>query len=243
MVSAIGSPENGKAYVVYGRPSGSPFNLINSMPTTANFAVFGSVSGNNDGFGAPAKFVRDINGDGIADLGVSAPDHTFAGGPTSVGTVYVVYGGASLPASLNVGTMTQSQGFHVDGTAVQDDAAENFAGPGDVTGDGVGDLLVGVGKAEVGVTVNAGKLYVVNGVAGTRPQTVALASIDAATLDGEVFQSTTANIQFGLSSGAGLFDGDARRDFLLASPSEGSFGEVYLIHKTTGEFSNGFEDP
>lgn len=243
MVSAIGSPENGKAYIVYGRTIGNPFNPVNSMPSTANFAVFGSVSGNGDGFGTPAKFLPDINGDGIADLGVAAPDHTFAGGPTSVGTLYVIYGATSLPASLNVGAMIISQGFHLDGTATQDDAAEIFSGPGDITGDGIGDLLVGVARSEVGATLNAGKLYVVDGVSGTRPLAVALADVDSGALPGEVFQSNTANAQFGLSGAAGLFDGDARRDFMVASPTEGTFGEVFLIHKNTAEFANGFEDP
>lgn len=87
----------GESYVVFGKSGTGAVDLANlgdagfRMPGVETF----------DGVGASVSGAGDVNGDGLADVIVGAPDR-IAGGDPSAGSSYVVFGSAIAPASASV---------------------------------------------------------------------------------------------------------------------------------------------
>lgn len=110
-----------------------------------------SVSGaDGDGLGASFAGAGDINGDGFADVVISAV-------ASSSGSVYGFYGSAT---GL-LGTLS-SPAFHIAGEAPNDEFGKAVAGAGDVNGDGFADVIVGYPDA----AISRGKAYVLGGGGG-----------------------------------------------------------------------------
>ena len=122
-----GSPNyQGKVWLYFG-----------PNPTTAaDVTVSGSSSITSDQFGIDVAFVGDLNGDGYADLAVSAPDPT-------VQTVYIFYGSKNPPSSLSADNadVTLKEDITANGATLQT-FGMSIAGAGDINADGYDDLLV-----------------------------------------------------------------------------------------------------
>ncbi|MEM1081585.1 MAG: integrin alpha, partial [Pseudomonadota bacterium] len=90
------------------------------------FLINGSDTNDNSGFSVSGA--GDVNGDGLADLIIGAPN----GGGTGQG--FVVFGKAdTTPINLdNLG----AGGFRIEGIDVYDTSGFSVAGAGDVNGDG-----------------------------------------------------------------------------------------------------------
>jgi hypothetical protein len=106
--------------------------------------------------GSTVAAARDVNGDGLGDFVVGAPER-YPGG-----AVYVVFGSRrplSLPLPLSA---LGSHGFRIEGGHDFDMIGQNAAGVGDFNGDGLADVLVG--------GLDYGRpTYVVLGARGTSP--------------------------------------------------------------------------
>ncbi|MCB9792440.1 MAG: FG-GAP repeat protein [Alphaproteobacteria bacterium] len=120
-------------------------------------------SGDHSGawFGASVAIGPDVNGDGVPDLAFGAPGYEPDRGTedalNDAGRVVVV-SGASLSeaeAPLVLGTFTGSSALAWTGSAV--------ALPGDVNGDGVGDIWVGAMGMTASELANAGQLKLILG--------------------------------------------------------------------------------
>ncbi|WP_227134445.1 hypothetical protein [Halorubellus salinus] len=117
--------------------------------TDANTTFRGEAT--NDTFGAALANVGDLNGDGVADVAVGAPENDTGG--IDAGAVYVFYGPVNesdLNASQANVTVYGNQSFAK--------AGESIAGA-DVDGDSVTELVVGA-PGDNDAAVSAGAVYV-----------------------------------------------------------------------------------
>jgi hypothetical protein len=216
-----GGADAGKTYVIYG--SGSLPATIDLNSQSAGLTVYGDDASDNSGLAVAAG---DVNGDGRDDLIIGAPRADPAGGATA-GETYVIYGGGSLPATIDLNS--QSAGLTVYG----DDAYDNSGwcvAAGDINGGGRDDLIIGAYWADPAGGANAGETYVIYG-GGSLPATIDLNSQSA----GLTVYGDDAGDASGQAVAAGDINGDGRDDLIigayLADPAGGATaGETYVIY-------------
>jgi len=167
-----------------------------------------------DALGTGLIALEDLDGDGLADVAISAP-----GTAAAAGRIYIVSGTAELTS----GPMESIATATLEGDDLEGEAGTAMAG-GDVDGDGTVDLVIG---APMAVT-QSGRVHVVGGtslVAGSWTiSDVSLVSYTGPTVFG---QAGTV-----LSSG-GDVDGDGLEDLLVGAPADStvatSSGAAWLI--------------
>ncbi len=228
----IGAPEagnngraaSGSAYLVLGQTGPVRLDLLN--PGTAGVRFDGAAAG--DGAGYSVAAAGDVNGDGRADVLVSARAADNNGRTTS-GSVYLILGTAN-PVNLDLANLGTA-GVRIDGAAAGDLTGTSVAGA-DANGDGRPDLLIGANLADNNARANSGSVYVVFGTAS--PANVDLANLGTA---GERIDGAAANNGAGVSvAGAGDVNGDGSPDLLVGAPGAGNngragSGSAYLILK------------
>src|SRR5215831_5988536 len=113
---------------------------LSSLNGSTGFQINGEAAGNYAGLSVSS--VGDINGDGFADIIIGAP--TAAPNGTYSGASYVIFGKASgFSSTLELSSLDGSNGFEINGEAVNGDAGYSVSGAGDVNGDGFADILIG----------------------------------------------------------------------------------------------------
>jgi hypothetical protein len=123
VISSRASPaaDSNMAWVVFGKRGDAPVDL-------AHLARRGfEIQGTN---GASPTIVGDVNGDGRADIAISGVGN---------GEISVVYGSSSS-AMVKLGSLG-ARGFRISGLDAV--VGGTIAGVGDLTGDGIADVLVG----------------------------------------------------------------------------------------------------
>ncbi|MGH8575567.1 MAG: FG-GAP-like repeat-containing protein [Gammaproteobacteria bacterium] len=193
------------APVAEAQPTYTPVPLDNPTPQAdARFAE--AVAG-----------IGDVNGDGVTDLLVGAPQQ-FLAGNINQGRAFV-FSGADRSLLLTLNHPAPQQGLALFGSAV--------AGIGDVNGDGRADLLVGAPSQTVGGRADQGQAYVLSGADGRL----------LLTLNNPIAQAETA---FGAAvAGAGDVNGDGLPDLLVGAPEQnvgGSFnrGQAFVFSGADG---------
>ena len=164
----------------------------------------------------------DVNGDGLDDLLISAPDSDVP--LVNAGQTYLLFGrevGWQLDASLGVADAS------FVGEESNDNSSYAACGAGDLDGDGFDDLAIGAyGNDEA--SADAGKVYVVFG--GPSGWTLQIPLADA--LASFLGEDTGDRAGYSLAA-AGDLDGDGLDDLLIGAYRSGDAayqaGEVYVV--------------
>jgi Ca2+-binding RTX toxin-like protein len=146
----IGAPhadyETGAAYVVFGRKAGFDAAVdLGHMSSKTGFRLdgLGTSRFSYSDAGLTVASAGDVNGDGFDDMIIGGPN-----AETDTGSAAVVFGHAGgFGRHFAFGELDGSNGFRIDGIASGDKAGSAVASAGDVNGDGLDDLIVGVGGA------------------------------------------------------------------------------------------------
>jgi Ca2+-binding RTX toxin-like protein len=224
-----GGVNAGAVYVVYGKAGGFSAEINLSSLGSDGFKIIGESAG--DGLGHDVWAAADVNGDGYDDLLLSSSNND-AGGMDDAGAVYVVYGTAANPGSIDLSDIAAGRGgFKIIGENSGDLAGLSAPSAADVNGDGIPDILLG----SVGSNTWTGAGYVVYGKTGGYASPVNLGSLGA---DGFKIVGEAEGDWAGICvSPAGDVNGDGIQDLILSAPKNGeggtNVGAAYVIYGTT----------
>ncbi len=223
---------SGSAYVVFGTASGfaNPLEL-SALNGSNGFRLDGVAKG--DYTGNSVSNAGDINGDGFDDIVVGAP-RAGAGG-SYIGASYVVFGKSSgFSSALDLSALDGSDGFVINGVAMNDQSGIAVGAAGDVNGDGVDDLVIGAFQADSG----KGAAYVVFGDKAGFASSLDLSALDGA--NGFVLNGKFIGDDTGFSvAGAGDINGDGIDDLLIgASGSYSHRGAAFVVFGSASAFAS-----
>ncbi len=117
-------------------PATIPFNGTNGFVIPGLDAV--RKLGNED-----VQFIGDINNDGIEDFAIGNGNE-FVGALNLAGRAYIIFGSTTaFPTPFDLTSLNGTNGFVVEAVAASERRGSTIAGPGDVNGDGIDDLIIG----------------------------------------------------------------------------------------------------
>ena len=153
-----GASKAGQSYVVFGKTDTTNMNLGNLG--LGGFRLDGVRPGDNSGWSVSGA--GDVNGDGLADLIIGAPEAD-PGGNLLAGESYLVFGKVDSTA-VSLGNLGL-RGFRTYGSAFEDISGISVSGAGDVNGDGLADLIIGA----PGANNDRGRSFVVFSTSTPQP--------------------------------------------------------------------------
>ncbi|WP_408597862.1 VCBS domain-containing protein [Limnohabitans sp.] len=228
----------GRSYVVFGKANTTAIDLSDVAAGAGGFVINGQSLGDNSGYAVSAA--GDVNGDGLADVVLSAVSASTSAGALA-GQSYVVFGKANTGAIDLSAVAAGNGGFVIKGQCAGDNSGASVSAAGDVNGDGLADVIVGAWLSDPVTGVDAGRSYVVYGKTNT--SAIDLSAVAAGT-GGFVVNGQCAGDNSGQSvSAAGDVNGDGLADVLVGAassdPASGAdAGRSYVIFgSTTGAFA------
>jgi len=219
----------GLAYVIYGKAGGGAVDLadVEGNGNAEGFVILGETLGaafDNGQLGTTGTvaLAGDVNGDGRADLVVSAPQLDADGVRYSdTGAAYVVYGAAgdAKGGRVDLGAIDTagSRGFSIKGAAAGDHLGHAVSGAGDVNGDGYADVIVSARQADGAAGADAGESFVVFG--GPDLGAISLSDLRAGTGGFVITGAEAGDLSGTTVSAAGDVNGDAFGDLIVTARS------------------------
>ncbi len=235
-----GRKDSGEVLIVYGAADGLNFDHQDTI-TQATPGVADKPQ-REDLFGYELSS-GDFNGDGFADLVISAPGEDI-GGRNHAGMVHILYGSAN--GILDVNGRARGRVLHQNSPGIRDKAeAEDFfgiaLGAADFDGDGWLDLAVGVPLEDVNGKADAGAINVIYGTPtglGKRDQFIHQdrKSVDGAAEAGDRFGAPLFPTQLIGRDFLDCLTQDCKFELVVGVPGEdlGSKRDAGLIHVLAG---------
>jgi len=213
-----GTSQSGAVYVFYGRP----FHNETFNRTNANITVYGAAS--SDFLTSVAS--ADLNNDSVDDLIVAAPkaDPFY----TNDGAVYIFYSNISMNATYTISTANVT----LEGRSNSNSFAGDTLAVGDVNGDKISDLLIGVYQATEPALTRAGKVRIVYGSNAALLSNINLNTQSNSTFTGDL---QVSGMQAGRGLNIGDYNNDGISDILIGAfnadvAGNSAAGKTYLIY-------------
>ena len=199
----------GAAYVIFGKSNSTAVNT--GALGTNGFAITGISPG--DRAGTSVSLVGDINGDGLGDVAIGAPNaNSFAG------ATYIVFG---KPNSTDVNLNSLGTGGFVINGVATNLLGTSVSRAGDANNDGLQDIIVNA--------TGSNTAYVIFGKADSAPVTVD-------TLAGKGYAITGLPDGDIIVSHAGDINGDNRDDVIIGTPGvNNNAGRAYVVFGQTND--------
>lgn len=228
----VGAPgantDAGKSYLIFGNSniSNSVLN-VSALDGNNGLTLEGINSGDESGFSV--SNAGDVNGDGIGDLIVGAPNIN-----NNIGENYLIFGNSNTGnATISLSSLDGTNGLPLKGIDSADNSGRSVSVAGDFNGDTIDDLIIGAPNANNG----AGESYLVFG-----SSTASIEAIDLSLLNGrngaivrgiDNFDNSGSSV-----SAAGDVNGDNFEDVIIGAPGK---SESYVIFGTDNTNNSIFE--
>ncbi|MEM1165042.1 MAG: integrin alpha [Planctomycetota bacterium] len=242
---AGGTLGSGRCDVVFGSGVGFvPVFELSLLDGSNGFSVNGLSEGDNTGRRlGPAG---DFNGDGFDDVVITTTLGTDSSQVSGAGQCYVIFGRPGpFPSQIDLGSLNGTNGFAIDGIAVDDSSGRNASSVGDLNGDRIDDLVISAPTADPNGLPGAGESYVIFGSAdlvsdlSLQDGLFQLADlrdpeVNPAGALGFVLSGIAGGDGSGGVAPAGDVNGDSIDDLLVSAPNADpngfSSGQTYVIY-------------
>jgi glycosylphosphatidylinositol phospholipase D len=216
----------GQTYVVFGSSAGYPAVAeLSALDGTNGFRINGTHP--DDASGYSVSGAGDINGDGVDDLVIGAPNAQLNPFLTT-GKAFVVFGqAATFTPDLPLSSLDGDNGFEMTGVGSVYFTGGSVSEAGDLNDDGIGDVVIG---APFSASYESpGWAYVVFGSNAGFPASLSLSALDGS--NGFALKGVAEDSHAGYSvSGAGDVNGDGVDDLVIGAPEwDGSQGQTYVV--------------
>ncbi len=191
------------------------------------FKLDGENNGDNSGY--PVSAGGDINSDGYDDLLIGATSYA-----NSTGRSYVVFEGPRVgnQGVLLLSSLNGTNGFKLDGEAINDNAAYSLSSVGDFNSDGHDDFLIGATQRSGS---GIGRCYIVFGGSEVgKSGLLALSSLNGTNGFKLVGEASNSLVGYSVSA-AGDFNNDGHPDIIMGAIGyNNAIGRSYVVYGGPG---------
>lgn len=212
---------NGRVYLVPGK-AGTAIQDVGSTALTTIVGASPFSTASPWGQMSVVSPIGDVNGDGVADVGIGAYTAVAFGRSTASGAAFAVSGAKRGTVDL---ADPASSLFAVGGAFAGHRLGIGLAPLGDVNGDGVDDIAIGADSTS---STNSDAAYVVHGAAGD-PAGTLLDSADLGTRGYRILGAPGSSTGFSVAP-AGDVNRDGIGDLLVGGYGEGTNGTAWVVY-------------